>query len=69
MPYIKRNEAGQICGYFTAPQDGVPEEWLDDGAAELVAYQNYIPPAPAVSPVDKLAAFLKANPDVEALLK
>lgn len=42
MAYVKRTD-GKISGVFRWPQDGIPEEYLADDAAEVVAY--LAPPA------------------------
>jgi len=35
MPYVQRNEAGEIIGKYANPQEGYAEEFLPDDDAEL----------------------------------
>ena len=35
MPYVQRDEQGNIVGRFANSQPGIAEEWLDDDAADL----------------------------------
>ena len=35
MPFVQRNESGQVTGVFTNAQVGFAEEWLDDSHPDL----------------------------------
>ncbi|RBJ82158.1 hypothetical protein C3L29_012815 [Pseudomonas sp. MWU12-2534b] len=35
MPFVQRNEAGEIVGRFANLQPGYAEEWLDESSPEL----------------------------------
>lgn len=63
--YVQRVD-GKIIRACANQQDW-ETEWLDDNDPELVSFLSP-PPAPEVSPADKLKAFLAANPDVAALM-
>ncbi|MBB4290615.1 hypothetical protein GGE16_002655 [Rhizobium leguminosarum] len=38
MPYVTRNDDGEIAGLFEQPQEGYGEEFLPDDAAEVVEF-------------------------------
>ena len=52
MPYVQRNENGEISGTFANPQPGFAEEYLPDDDPEVVAFNDAIdnppPPPPTV---------------------
>lgn len=55
MPYVQRNDAGQIIGIFANRQPGYAEEWVD---GEVEVYQ----PAPtSVSPLQARRALRQAG--------
>lgn len=35
MPYVQRNEAGEVVGQYANRQPGYAEEWIDEDAPEL----------------------------------
>lgn len=54
MPYIQRDEAGNINGLFANPQEFIPnEEFLPDDDAAVVAFTN---PESAVARVGDVSA-------------
>lgn len=43
MPYVSRNEQGQINGLYALPQPGYGEESLSEDDAEVVAFTSTWP--------------------------
>lgn len=68
MYYVERNNEGAIVALYANPQEGRTDpEPLSDTDPEVVAFLN--PPEPeSLDPVEKLAAFLRENPDVALLI-
>jgi hypothetical protein len=50
MPYVQRDDEGNITGIFANPQPGFAEEYLPDDDPEVVAFleNQENPPAPTV---------------------
>ncbi|NTS31250.1 hypothetical protein HQ945_08280 [Phyllobacterium sp. BT25] len=46
MPYVTRDVDGVVDGLYANLQPGWAEEWLEDDAAEVVAFLNPPPPIP-----------------------
>lgn len=47
MPYIERDEGGDIKGLYANSQPGYAEEWLEDNDPEVIAFLNpTTPPDP-----------------------
>lgn len=47
MPFVERNQTGDIVGLYARPQPGRAEEFLADDHADVTAFQNTpAPPAP-----------------------
>jgi hypothetical protein len=40
MPYVERGTDNVIKGLYGKPQPGIPEEFLPDSNAEVIAYSN-----------------------------
>lgn len=54
MPYVSRNDAGNINGLFANLQPGYAEEFLPDDDPEVVAFLN--PPLPIDPELDSIGA-------------
>lgn len=52
MPYVSRDESGNINGMFANKQPGFAEEYLPDDDPEVVAFLN--PPAPINPALDSM---------------
>ena len=70
MPYAQIIN-DEIVGVFNMPQPSIEGvELVDDDDARLAAfYESQQQASAPIDPVDKLKAFLAANPDVADILK
>ena len=73
MQYFRNPENAQVYGYDSTEQQPLIESAIEAGWIDV---SDCWPPAPeplpeqsAVDPIEKLRAFLRANPDVAALLQ
>jgi len=48
MPYVSRDQSGNINGLYANLQSGYAEEWLEDDDPEVIAHLNPPPPPPYV---------------------
>lgn len=56
MPYVHRNQQGQIDGYFSCSQPGYAYEYLDENAPEIIAYLH--PPVAPQPTLDDVIAVM-----------
>lgn len=46
MPFVERNAQREIVGIYYRPQPGYAEEFVEDDAAEVAAFQESFEPKP-----------------------
>ena len=54
MPYVQRDDEGNITGCFANPQPGFAEEYLPDDNPEVVAFNEAQNAPPPPSPQDQI---------------
>ena len=65
MPYIRRNQAGDIIGAFSVPQGDDSREFLPEDHTDIIAYR-----APKVeAPGDRVERGITGNPTMDALIQ
>jgi hypothetical protein len=65
MPYVSRNEQGEINGVFTAKQPGYGEEFLQNDDPAVAAFRT----PKVLSDEDHAEMQLTSSPEMHALIK
>ena len=63
MPYVRRDENGDVTGVFNVKQPRVAEEFLTDTDPEVVAFRT---PPPPLTPRQQIINKLRADPIFKA---
>lgn len=70
MPYVQRDQNGEVKGIFSVPQRGYAEEYLTTNHAEVVAYLTHSTVPMEVSRYQAIEALAEAQilDEVESLM-
>ncbi len=66
MPFVERIDGGAINGLFARPQDGFPEEWIDESHPDVVAFRGRRTRDPDADSVEEQ---ILSSPALRALIR